>query len=162
MLLKKLIKKIFYFFGLNISKADSAKNIDDWLFDYNFDILIDVGASDGKYSIDFLKKNKNMFVYAFEPIPSSFNQLKKKLSSYKNIFLFNCALSNKRGTSSFYLNTHITSSSLLEMKDLHKKAFPKSYGEKKISVKLNTINNLIHRKFLLNNLFFFKNRCSRI
>ena len=70
--------------------------------------------------------------------------------------MFNCALSNKRGTSSFYLNTHITSSSLLEMKDLHKKAFPKSYGEKKISVKLNTINNLIHRKFLLNNKVFLK------
>ncbi len=63
------------------------------------DIVIDVGANIGYYTLLFAKKvGENGKVYAFEPDPVSFAILEKNIKDNKlrNVEVFNIALSDKR------------------------------------------------------------------
>lgn len=62
-------------------------------------IIFDIGAHTGTYSKKILHANKNSEIYAFEPNKSLNFQLKKT----KDIHFFNIALSNRNGTSTFYV-----------------------------------------------------------
>jgi len=68
-------------------------------------IFFDVGSNIGYYSLlaSSIRK-KQIEVYAFEPMPSIFDYLKKNivLNNYKNINPINLALSNENGTATFY------------------------------------------------------------
>ncbi len=99
-MLKKILKKIFHTFGLEISRIDKEiKNV-------NFEellsekiktnpIIFDVGGNKGQ-SIELFKKIfKNPTIHSFEPIKSEFDNLKRKFGSDKNIFLNNIALGDK-------------------------------------------------------------------
>jgi len=65
---------------------------------------IDIGAHVGWYSVDFAEKAKH--VYSFECSPKSFNYLCANIAlnnyDYK-ITKHNCALSNKEGTTKYYI-----------------------------------------------------------
>lgn len=71
------------------------------------DTVIDIGANIGYYTLKFAKKvGENGKVYAFEPDPKNFEILKKNvdLNGYKNIYLFQVALSNRIGDDLLFLN----------------------------------------------------------
>ena len=70
------------------------------------DIVFDVGANIGAFSMLAAHYVKNGKVYSFEPEKESFKLLKEnvKLNDFKNIKLINKAVSNKTGTSDFYLS----------------------------------------------------------
>ena len=61
----------------------------------NEDIVYDIGAHIGERSILFASKNRVKKVYAFEPVPFNFIELKQNTSKYNNIELFNIALHEK-------------------------------------------------------------------
>ncbi len=63
-------------------------------------VILDIGANIGYWSLLFGKlTGENGKVYAFEPEPNNFNLLKKniEMNLYKNIEIFNYAVSNKNG-----------------------------------------------------------------
>lgn len=66
----------------------------------NIDTVFDVGANVGQSIDEFITIFPNASIYAFEPIPSSFDQLKENFSDRtERIKLFHCALSNQNGYS---------------------------------------------------------------
>jgi len=68
------------------------------------DAFVDVGANIGASSMSFRNMGFKNPIYLFEPNFFLFeNKLKKLLPYYKNLFLFNFALSNKNAQSFFYL-----------------------------------------------------------
>lgn len=71
------------------------------------DIVIDIGANIGYYTLLFAKLVGNDGkVYAFEPDPDNFTLLKKnvEINGYKNIILEQKAVTNKNGTINLYLS----------------------------------------------------------
>ncbi len=102
----KIILNIFDFFTQQkILKALSKKFKNN-----NISVLIDVGSHKGEYINSIKKKFKIQTIYGFEPNPDIFKILKKKIID-KNIYIFNCGISEKRGTINFYKNLESSSSS---------------------------------------------------
>lgn len=70
------------------------------------DIIFDIGANIGWYSIIFEKKSlKDVKIYAFEPDPLNYSLLQEniKLNNCKNIIPINKAVSDKEGVEILYL-----------------------------------------------------------
>ncbi|MBX3164729.1 MAG: FkbM family methyltransferase [Bacteroidetes bacterium] len=71
----------------------------------NSETFFDIGANIGYYSLlASAIKNKNILVYAFEPMPSAFDFLKENISinHFSNVQPQLLALSNEKGTATFY------------------------------------------------------------
>jgi FkbM family methyltransferase len=99
-----------------------------WLIDMQIKTVIDVGANTGQFSQKILSFLPDVMIYSFEPIKSCYEELSRNLFFNGNVKLFNFALGDTDGEQTIYLNDFTPSSSLLEMDDLHKKAF--AYTEK--------------------------------
>jgi FkbM family methyltransferase len=80
------------------------------------DIIIDIGANIGYYALLESKLAPNGSVYAIEPVRDNFDYLKTNVDVNRctNIELFNCALSNKRGTGVIFIPERRNCASLLE------------------------------------------------
>lgn len=59
-------------------------------------VVFDIGANVGIFSLYAMKQcNDDALIYSFEPIPITFECLKRNLKSYKNkVFLYNAGISN--------------------------------------------------------------------
>ena len=78
-------------------------------------VVIDVGANTGQ-SIDFfLKLNPNCKIISFEPIPSLYQNLKRKYSDKPNIHLFQLGISDVAGQKTFYENIFQCTSTFEEL-----------------------------------------------
>lgn len=139
--MKKLVKGIAQTVGVEISKAKKGRFDNEWVFEQQYDVLIDIGASVGKFSQPFLGKVD--LIYCFEPIPNSFAQLKHSLGGYDYVELHNVAIGDDIGEVEFNLSSHHTSSSVLKMANTHKEAFPHSAKEEILKVKIEKLDNLI-------------------
>ena len=99
------------------------------------DIVIDVGANIGYYTLLFAKKvGENGKVYAFEPDPVSFTILEKNIkdNKFRNIEAFNIALSDKRESLQLFISAENLGDHRLF--DDHK------VKRKKTTVKANTLD----------------------
>lgn len=69
-------------------------------------VIFDIGANIGWYSLNIRNKIKNSFIYAFEPIRSNYDLIKKniRLNNLNNIKVYNLGLSNKNDKIIFYYN----------------------------------------------------------
>ncbi|MGB8509561.1 MAG: amino acid adenylation domain-containing protein, partial [Pyrinomonadaceae bacterium] len=75
------------------------------------DCVFDVGANVGMLSLFVASQCRNPVIYAFEPIPPTFEFLRLNTSLYGlNVKLFNCGLSSKSGEATF---THYPNLSLM-------------------------------------------------
>ncbi|MBC7695272.1 MAG: FkbM family methyltransferase [Burkholderiales bacterium] len=68
------------------------------------DTIFDIGANIGWYSIHLARKLNKSKIYAFEPIPATFNQLEQNINLNKceNIIPNNIALTDRKQRLSFY------------------------------------------------------------
>lgn len=148
-MVKTLIKKYLHRKGYDIVPYDvyfdQVKKVNyNWLISMNIDAIIDIGASNG----GFVKKIRTLFpdvpITSFEPLKESFQQLILNNSEDKNFKAFNIALSNKKGEVDFYMSSRSGCSSLLEMSDLHKKAYPETSSIVKITVETDVLDNFIN------------------
>lgn len=100
--------------------------------------ILDVGAADGITPEMFSKAFPESVVYAFEPIPSTFQQLHNRVSANKKIVSINKGLSSKEGQMTIHLASRITSSSLYEIeKNIANKFFAeniKDAGSEQVSL----------------------------
>jgi len=101
-LFKKKNKKIeefdypFFYFLEDLDAVNELKSIKFLIKNFkDVDVFYDIGAQYGLYTslaLEFCKE-----VHAFEPIPKFFDVLKNNFKSYKNVFLNNLAVSDKKG-----------------------------------------------------------------
>lgn len=98
------------------------------------DIVIDIGANIGVFSVAASDQCKH--VYAFEPNPQNYLLAKEnlRLNKIENVTLFNHAVSNYNGIIDLYLNGGTLS-------DMHSTI--KIRGRKKMEVEAISINNII-------------------
>ncbi len=126
-------------YKLQIDKVNT-----NWLKDLGIKTIIDVGASDGGFATKSRKLFPNASIHSIEALPDSYNKLVAKFASDKNFFSYNTAVSDTEGSIDFYLCEDNTgSSSMLEMTDIHKTAYPHTRNNKKLTVPTITINKLL-------------------
>ena len=141
--LKIHINKIFNHFGYQITKSPfSKRQIKSghfiWLQKFGIKTIIDIGANEGQFIDKISKILPDVNIYSFEPLKDSFIKLEKKISDKKNITAFNFALGDEEKENIINRNEYSPSSSLLELTQLHRNAFPitEKVREEKIFVKI--------------------------
>ena len=139
---KLLINNLLHHFGYQITKSPfSKRQIKSghfiWLQKFGIKTIIDIGANEGQFIDKISKILPDVNIYSFEPLKDSFIKLKEKISDKKNITAFNFALGDEEKENIINRNEYSPSSSLLELTDLHKNAFPitKKVKEESIYVK---------------------------
>lgn len=89
--------QLLYEFYISLRFLEPRENDLELILKYvgKGDVVIDVGANIGKWTITFAKHvGQNGQVFAFEPITETYNFLYKKTHKYKQIITFNCGLSD--------------------------------------------------------------------
>lgn len=113
-------------------------------------VVYDIGAASGVVSRCFAKLSNVRTVHSFEPIPSAFADLTERTQQYPQVTRHNVAL----GDENCVMDIHITegsrdSSSLLSMKQLHKKEFPNaSYQDHPEKVRVVRLDDYVRDKHL--------------
>ena len=64
--------------------------------------VFDIGANCGEWTQFAINTQPSIKVYAFEPVPPVYERLKQTLGKYKNVQLFNHAISDKIGLAQFH------------------------------------------------------------
>lgn len=148
--LKSIITILFHPKGgirylLSKVRSISSFNINLLLHDYSSDLktIIDVGANVGQYAIASHRFYPNAIIHSFEPVPTTFLNLKANTTSIENIRVYSCALGDLEGKIDFYQNEHSHASSALEVSNEQKKALPITRNYKKIEVPIHTLDNFI-------------------
>lgn len=143
---KKFIKSFFKLIGLNIQKIpEHEKNKYLWLKDYSINTVFDVGANEGQFALDIRQYLPAATIYLFEPLKDCFEVLTKRFKGDDKFFGFCVALGDKNENTYIYRNEFSPSSSIQEMADIHKDAFPFTKGVIKEEVSVETLDNLIDK-----------------
>lgn len=79
-------------------------------------IIFDIGANLGWYSLNFSKLSSKGKVFAFEPLPKTYEKCQRNLAlnEANNVQLYNLALSNQEGEIKFFYNEKSSGSSSMK------------------------------------------------
>ena len=139
MIYKNFIRKTFNLLGLDIRKAKpDQKTV--WLESFDIKTVIDVGANIGQFAIDVRKLYHDADIYSFEPLPEPYSELLVNTKLFSKFNPYNFALGDYEGTTKMYSNEFSQSSSMLEMADSHKQAFPHTKNACSITVNIQTLD----------------------
>ncbi|MEM8907139.1 MAG: FkbM family methyltransferase [Bacteroidota bacterium] len=149
--MKKLLKKIVKRTGYSVRKLQSQEAL---IFATQKKLLsttepvtiFDVGA----YLGETVAAYHQLFaghcsIYAFEPFPEVFAQLKTNTAAYANVHLFNCALGDAVQEAPFYVNKFHATNSLLATDPQGHESWGKGIleTERQITVPIRTIDELV-------------------
>jgi FkbM family methyltransferase len=118
----------------------------DWLKGLDIKTVIDVGASDGGFARRARKIFPHSRLYCFEPLDGPFQQLARFFEKDPLVTAVNCALTNQAGGAKFHANEYSGSSSLLEMAELHKKAYPFSSRTTTVRIECDTLDRFFSER----------------
>ncbi|MDD3083570.1 MAG: FkbM family methyltransferase [Candidatus ainarchaeum sp.] len=109
-------------------------------------IIVEAGAHVGLDTIEMAKAFPKARIFAFEPVPNIFEQLKKNTLRYKNITCVQLGLSDKNGFSNIFVSSGASdgSSSLLKPKE-HLKLHPKVKFDNSIKIETITLDSWIKK-----------------
>jgi FkbM family methyltransferase len=97
---------------------------------YNPLLVVDGGANIGKYSLMLNQLIPNCKIYAFEPVGTTFDQLKENTANYPNIFPVNAGLFSENCTKEIQIFSSNTHASLYDLKK------PATQTKEKVSIDL--------------------------
>lgn len=109
-------------------------------------IVFDVGANEGFYTFRMKENNPNLKIMAIEPVPSTFNLLKKNVNSnkLKNVILKNLALTKEKGKIIFEIVPEATMIASLDIA-MQKRPWLDTKRIKKITVASTTLKDLCNK-----------------
>ncbi len=104
-------------------------------------IIIDVGANKGQFSIAAANTFKEADIYSYEPVPETYQQLKKNTLNKVKIKTKCSGIGEIVGELPMHINSHSHSSSMLHLADAHKQAFPNAEESHEVIVPVTTLDN---------------------
>lgn len=109
-------------------------------------IVFDVGANEGFYTVGMKENNPNLKIVAIEPVPSTFNLLKKNVNSnkLKNVILKNLALTKEKGKITFEVVPEATMIGGLDIA-MQKRSWVDTKRIQKITVASTTLKDLCNK-----------------
>jgi len=130
-MIKTILQKIVNSFGYKISKnkKNKFKNFDliiKKILNFNKITIIDIGANKGQTIERFKKIFNKPKIYAFEPTKNLTKLLDKKYANDQNVKIFNQAVGDKNGKTTFFNYSNNELNSLYQIKDPNFKRFNKT------------------------------------
>ena len=116
-----------------------------WLEAFGFGTVLDVGAHEGESARQFHRLFPRATVHSFEPLPDAFAKLEQSLAGMPRQQCHHLALGERTGTAPIHRSSFSQSSSLLEMADLHKDAYPFSAGSSFAETPIETLDSVAAR-----------------
>ena len=105
--------------------------------------ILDIGANEGQFAREALKRFPQARVYSFEPLPSAFAQLASWASGVDRVTPINVALGDCDTEMTINLHSdHSPSSSLLKRTDLSVELYPFTAAQKSVTVPVRRLDNL--------------------
>jgi FkbM family methyltransferase len=104
--------------------------------------VIDVGANVGQFSIAAKKVLGAVAVHAFEPVPTSYEQLVRNVGRLQGVTTHQVALGDRQGESTMFVNKLSHASSLLPLGTEHARAFPQAYEVGEVQVAVSTLDEV--------------------
>jgi FkbM family methyltransferase len=143
--INRLIRNFLNKFGYEIVKNKNLSDdfsVGSWITRLNISTIIDIGSNEGQFiqSIDNILPGKK--IIAFEPIKSVYETLVAN-TRHLNITTYNMGLSDQNGTSEINISKNLVSSSLLNMEELHKQAYPESAYINKEVIELRKLDDVV-------------------
>jgi len=126
---RAIAKSILRRAGLEVSRAASPQMLLrklTWLRGLEIQTVLDVGANTGQFASLVREALPSAQIYSFEPLPECYARLVARMRGDKRFTAFPCALGDAAGEAQMHHNEFSPSSSLLEMKQLHKDVFPET------------------------------------
>lgn len=117
-----------------------------WLREFNFKTILDIGANEGQFADKMHQLFPDATIYSFEPIPESFERLKKNFENIKQVVGINIAVGEEAGELDFNQNESTASSSFLELTDTHKGSFDFAVKVNPVKVKVDTLDHVMANK----------------
>lgn len=111
--------------------------------------VIDIGANKGQFSKLILKAFPNAIIYAFEPLPSAFNELNSWSKSLKSnqVITYNMAIGEKEGLVEMNFHSKFSpSSSILNTTIFNEEMYTMTQQQEKVHVQLNTLDKALEDK----------------
>jgi len=154
-ILKKLVKTsakaLLGRFGLELKRAPTyafeprPEDKYRWLAPFGFRTVLDVGAHEGESARQFHALFPEAEVHSFEPLREAFEKLEQGLAGVPRQHCHHLALGERNGTAPIHRSSFSQSSSLLEMADAHKVAYPFSAGSSVDETPLETLDSVAAR-----------------
>jgi len=110
---------------------------------YRPESILDIGANRGMFTKCAHHIFPNAAFYTFEPLKDCFEELCKLQRIIDKLECFNVAVGDKSFKTVIRRSNYDYSSSLLEMADLHKQAFPYTTGEQLEEIKVQTLDAIL-------------------
>jgi len=152
--LKKGINTFLNTLGYEIRKCQvPEKNRYLWLKKHRIRTIFDIGANTGEWAATIHEHFPEATIYAFEPLSNCFAKLSEKEKTIPNLIAFNFALGDTPGKVPIYRSSQASSSSLLPMSDLHKKAFPHTKKLTREDVEVRTLDQMSKGLEIEKNIF---------
>lgn len=105
--------------------------------------ILDVGANVGQFSVACAEFFPDARIDAFEPNPASAERLRKNIARYPQVCVHEHALGVEPGRTSFNVNSHSHSSSMLKLGESHKAAFPHAQEVSRIEVEVKPLDDVL-------------------
>ncbi|HTX19079.1 MAG TPA: FkbM family methyltransferase [Bacteroidota bacterium] len=105
-------------------------------------IVIEAGAHVGVDTVEMAKRWPRGTIYAFEPVPELFEQLRLNTNRYRNVRCFQSAVGDKTGMTEIHISTGASdgSSSLLNPKE-HLRIHPDVLFPRSVTVPITTLDD---------------------
>lgn len=122
--MKKVIKKLFNKFGMDVCRFQSNASFEAQIVaamkKVKIDVLFDIGANTGQFSSEIRRRGYNGKIISFEPLTSARDKLIKQASKDDNWFIHErAAIGNINGIIDINISENSYSSSILPMLNLH-------------------------------------------
>ena len=144
-IIKKIIRKFFNLFGLEVhrQKSDELIKIIKGKGKINFDVMFDIGANTGQFSLDVRSKGYKGKIISFEPLTLARKKLKKNSSKDPNWHVHDqAAVGDHNGFIEINISKNSVSSSVLPMLNLHSEAESKSVYVDKEKIPIVTLDEV--------------------
>jgi FkbM family methyltransferase len=142
--MKKLIDKELKKLGYQIAKYPGPDQRRRLLIvnQYQINLLFDVGANYGAYSLGMRKLGYKNRIVSFEPLNSAFNQLKNESASDPLWTIQNYALGNEAGKTKIHVSDNSFSSSILDILPEHLSSAPESRYVSEQDIEIKTLDSI--------------------
>lgn len=114
-----------------------------WFTGLKLDTIIDVGAYIGSFAFAMRTMSPKAAIHSFDPMADNIEKLSRLMQSDQNFHSYQTALGDRQGSIDFWKSSFPASSSVLQMDESHKQAFPESSMNEKMKVPIARLDDFL-------------------